>query len=125
MLTIALSTSGLGGIVSGMLADRVGKRTLLSVTVLVYSLGSLLRASRHRQAYFCWVAPSWGSSRDARRALARCSPSYFRAKSAPAPWEPLITWPALLNSARRSWLLSRYNVMGWPAACLCPLVWLY
>jgi len=42
MLTIALSTSGLGGIVSGMLADRVGKRTLLSVTVLVYSLGSLI-----------------------------------------------------------------------------------
>ena len=42
MLTIALSTSGIGGIVSGMLADRVGKRTLLSVTVLTYSLGSLI-----------------------------------------------------------------------------------
>ena len=39
MLTIALSTSGIGGIVSGMLADRVGKRTLLSATVLTYSLG--------------------------------------------------------------------------------------
>ncbi len=42
MLTIALCTSGLGGIVSGMLADRVGKRTLLSATVLAYSVGSLI-----------------------------------------------------------------------------------
>ena len=42
MLTTALCTSGIGGIVSGMLADRVGKRTLLSATVLTYSLGSLI-----------------------------------------------------------------------------------
>ncbi len=42
MLTTALCTSGLGGIVSGMLADRVGKRTLLSATVLAYSVGSLI-----------------------------------------------------------------------------------
>lgn len=42
MLTTALCTSGIGGIVSGMLADRVGKRTLLSATVLTYSVGSLI-----------------------------------------------------------------------------------
>ena len=42
MLTTALCTSGIGGIVSGMLADRVGKRTLLSATVLTYSFGSLI-----------------------------------------------------------------------------------
>lgn len=42
MLTTALCTSGIGGIVSGMLADRVGKRTLLSATVLTYSIGSLI-----------------------------------------------------------------------------------
>jgi MFS family permease len=42
MLGVALSTSGLGGIVSGVLADRYGKRTLLAATVLLYSLGSLV-----------------------------------------------------------------------------------
>jgi MFS family permease len=42
VLGVALSTSGLGGIVSGALADRYGKRTLLAATVLLYSLGSLV-----------------------------------------------------------------------------------
>jgi MFS family permease len=41
MLGVALGTSGLGGIVAGGLADRFGKRTMLSVTILVYSIGSL------------------------------------------------------------------------------------
>jgi MFS family permease len=41
MLGVALGSSGIGGIIAGALADRVGKRTMLSSTVLVYSLGSL------------------------------------------------------------------------------------
>jgi len=48
MLGVALGTSGIGGILSGVLADRVGKRTVLSATVLIYSLGSLV----------CGLAPS-------------------------------------------------------------------
>src|SRR5580692_783262 len=48
VLGVALSTSGLGGIVSGALADRYGKRRLLAATVLLYSLGSLV----------CGLAPS-------------------------------------------------------------------
>jgi MFS family permease len=50
MLGVALSTSGLGGIISGFFADRYGKRTVLSVTILLYSLGSLLSG----------LAPSFG-----------------------------------------------------------------
>lgn len=42
MLGVALGTSGLGGIVAGALADRFGKRTLLSATISIYSLGSLV-----------------------------------------------------------------------------------
>lgn len=42
MLGVALGTSGLGGIVCGWLADRVGKRTMLSSTILLYSLGSVV-----------------------------------------------------------------------------------
>jgi MFS family permease len=42
MLGVALATSGLGGIVSGRFADRFDKRTVLSVTILLYSLGSLV-----------------------------------------------------------------------------------
>jgi MFS family permease len=41
MLGVALGSSGIGGIVAGALADRVGKRTMLSSTVLIYSIGSL------------------------------------------------------------------------------------
>jgi MFS family permease len=48
MLGVALSTSGVGGIASGMLADRYGKRRLLAGTVLLYSIGSLV----------CGLAPS-------------------------------------------------------------------
>jgi MFS family permease len=42
LLGIALSTSGVGGIVSGTLADRYNKRSVLALTVLIYSLGSLV-----------------------------------------------------------------------------------
>jgi MFS family permease len=42
LLGVALSTSGIGGIVSGALADRIGKRTMLSATILLYSVGSLV-----------------------------------------------------------------------------------
>lgn len=40
LLGVALSSSGIGGIVAGLLADRFGKRTLLALTVLIYSIGS-------------------------------------------------------------------------------------
>lgn len=42
LLGAGLGASGLGGLVAGALADKLGKRTILSVTVLVYSLGSLI-----------------------------------------------------------------------------------
>src|SRR5580658_7465883 len=42
MLGVALGSSGIGGIAGGALADRVGKRTMLAWTVLVYSAGSLV-----------------------------------------------------------------------------------
>jgi MFS family permease len=42
MLGVALGTSGLGGIVSGALADRFGRRDVLAATVLLYSIGSLV-----------------------------------------------------------------------------------
>lgn len=48
LLGVALGTSGFGGIVAGSLADRFGKRTMLTVTILTYSLGSLV----------CGLAPS-------------------------------------------------------------------
>lgn len=42
LLGVALGTSGVGGIVAGALADRYGKRSLLALTVLLYSVGSLI-----------------------------------------------------------------------------------
>ena len=48
LLGVALGSSGVGGIVAGALADRIGKRTMLAWTVLVYSAGSLV----------CGLAPS-------------------------------------------------------------------
>jgi MFS family permease len=42
LLGTGLGASGLGGLLAGALADRFGKRAILSVTVLVYSLGSLV-----------------------------------------------------------------------------------
>ena len=51
LLGVALGASGVGGILAGAMADRVGKRTMLVWTVLVYSLGSLV----------CGLAPNaWG-----------------------------------------------------------------
>jgi MFS family permease len=48
LLGAGLGASGVGGLVAGALADRFGKRAILSVTVLVYSVGSLV----------CGLAPS-------------------------------------------------------------------
>jgi MFS family permease len=42
VLGVALGASGLGGIAAGLLADRVGKRTMLGWTIFVYSAGSLM-----------------------------------------------------------------------------------
>lgn len=42
LLGVALGASGVGGIVAGALADRIGKRTMLAWTVLVYSVGALV-----------------------------------------------------------------------------------
>jgi MFS family permease len=50
LLGAGLGASGLGGLGAGALADRFGKRRLLAVTVLVYSIGSLI----------CGLAPSAG-----------------------------------------------------------------
>jgi MFS family permease len=47
-----LGTSGVGGIVAGILADRMGKRDILAVTILTYSMGSLIAA----------LAPNYGRS---------------------------------------------------------------
>jgi MFS family permease len=49
MLGVALGASGLGGMVAGAVADRLGKRDVLAATVLLYSLGSLV----------CGLAPSY------------------------------------------------------------------
>jgi MFS family permease len=42
MLGVALGSSGVGGVVAGALADRMGKRDVLAATVLLYSFGSLV-----------------------------------------------------------------------------------
>ncbi len=42
MLGVALGSSGIGGIVAGVLADRIGRRSMLASTVLIYSFGSLV-----------------------------------------------------------------------------------
>jgi MFS family permease len=42
LLGVALGASGIGGLVAGALSDRVGKRSMLAWTVLVYSAGSLV-----------------------------------------------------------------------------------
>ena len=42
LLGAGLGASGVGGLWAGALADRFGRRKLLSVTVLVYSVGSLI-----------------------------------------------------------------------------------
>jgi MFS family permease len=42
LLGAGLAASGLGGLLAGALADKLGKRTILSATVLIYSLGSLI-----------------------------------------------------------------------------------
>jgi MFS family permease len=36
---VSLGTSGIGGIVAGFLADRMGKKTILAVTIMAFSLG--------------------------------------------------------------------------------------
>src|SRR5579863_9958777 len=52
LLGAGLGASGLGGVVAGALADRFGKRAILSVTVLVYSIGSLVCGVAHSGAGF-------------------------------------------------------------------------
>ncbi len=42
ILGVALGASGIGGLVAGYLADRFGARRVLSLTVLLYSAGSLV-----------------------------------------------------------------------------------
>ncbi len=42
LLGVALGASGIGGILAGALADRIGKRTMLAWTVMISSIGSLL-----------------------------------------------------------------------------------
>ena len=42
LLGVALGSSGIGGIVAGALADRIGKRTMLASTIALYSFGSLV-----------------------------------------------------------------------------------
>jgi len=42
LLGVGLGASGIGGLVAGALADRFGKRAVLSGTVAIYSLGSLI-----------------------------------------------------------------------------------
>jgi MFS family permease len=47
LLGVALGTSGIGGIVSGAVADRIGKKNVLAWTILLYSFGSLLMGLAH------------------------------------------------------------------------------
>jgi MFS family permease len=42
LLGVALGASGIGGVVAGALADRIGKKTMLAWTILLYSIGSLV-----------------------------------------------------------------------------------
>jgi MFS family permease len=48
LLGAGLGASGVGGLVAGALADRLGKRRVLAATVAIYSLGSLI----------CGIAPT-------------------------------------------------------------------
>src|SRR6185437_6366693 len=52
MLGIALGSSGIGGIVAGAIADRMGKRDVLAATVLLYSIGSLVAGAAPTFAVF-------------------------------------------------------------------------
>jgi MFS family permease len=47
LLGAGLGASGVGGIIAGALADRLGKRRVLAGTVLVYSMGSLACGLSH------------------------------------------------------------------------------
>src|ERR1022692_1633507 len=57
LLGAGLGASGVGGLAAGALADRFGKRRLLSVTVLIYSVGWCRgsgSAANGRSATACW-----------------------------------------------------------------------
>ena len=58
-LGLSFAATAVGGILSGFLADRVGRRTLVSWTILLYSLGSLLSG----------LAPNWEFLRSRRMAM--------------------------------------------------------
>jgi MFS family permease len=52
LLGVALGASGVGGLVAGALSDRIGKRSMLAWTVLIYSAGSLACGLAHSAAAF-------------------------------------------------------------------------
>jgi MFS family permease len=52
MLGVALGMSGIGGIVAGRLADRIGKRTMLATTIFFYSAGSIVSGLAPNLAVF-------------------------------------------------------------------------
>src|SRR5579859_6769102 len=54
LLGIGLGASGLGGLIFGWLADRFGRKPLMSWTILVYSVGTALSALTHDfTTFFC------------------------------------------------------------------------
>ena len=52
-----LVASAFGGILAGFLSDRIGRRTTLIYTVLLYSLASGVRHSRTAWDSCCFGAP--------------------------------------------------------------------
>ncbi len=51
MLGVSLGFSGIGGIVAGFLADRIGKRSILATTIMLYSVGTWW--------FWGWVVGEW------------------------------------------------------------------
>src|SRR5262249_43211175 len=47
VLSLTLLSTGLGGIVFGVLADRYGRKPILQVTILTYCLGTLMCGFTH------------------------------------------------------------------------------
>jgi len=70
LLGVSLGTSGVGGILAGILADRVGKRDVLAVTILTSSVGSLITALAPDFGVFlsgrCWMEGGRGGQEGER-----------------------------------------------------------